>query len=210
MVGSNRNSKQVMLLALAHAKIDVPSTATIAQIREISTNSVLNTDDEFEQCRDEEETATDDKNANRKVMPVDFDGIRFYEATDDNSNDAISAVNMTPAINAIVRNAERSSEPVVHLLPLTYDARDWLIDDKLAQVRKKKEILELKQQIRQLERALAHPVDTNSNQRLNFGDVEHAIIKFAGDDCTHDVNLFFYRFGTTDGRPSSRRIVQAA
>lgn len=104
-------------------------------------------------------------------MPVDFDGVHFYEATDDNSIDATPAVNMPPVIDTFVRNAERSSEPAVHLMPLTYDTWDRLIDDELAQVRKRKEILELKPQIRQ-----------------------HDIIKFAGDDRTQDINLFIRDF----------------
>lgn len=46
--------------------------------------------------------------------------------------------------------------------------------------------------MKQLEIALRVP--RAIDRKINFNDIEHAIVKFAGDDRTQDVNIFFTDF----------------
>lgn len=66
------------------------------------------------------------------------------------------------------------------------------VEEELLLLRKRKELLELKKQLGQLEKEVNVP--RTNEHRLNFNDIEHAILKFAGDDRTQDVNVFLEDF----------------
>lgn len=68
------------------------------------------------------------------------------------------------------------------------------LDSELDKLRKRKEILELKRQIAELEGATVQPAGAPEDNRTNFSDIEFAIPKFAGDDKIQDVRHFFRDF----------------
>lgn len=161
-------TKQELQVALDAMQIETPDRATVAELRRVFAR-------------------------NRREME------EFLSRPQQPSNTADRSPQQTydeePSISDIP-DAFNQEEP-------TQDHRDSLseeeeLDRELALLRRRREILCLRREIEQLERGYAPAVSNTTAaptqtevRKIHFHDIEHAIVKFSGEDRTYGVREFF-------------------
>lgn len=175
---------------LQRANVSLPvyyDIATLRQLYEINRERIAATEDDVA-------GATPDKNEN--LSKVGFENSTpksappTFPQTEQNQSNAPTqqhTSNMEPS--SIGMNS--TAEQVERTQPQTDDE-----EALLASLRRRHEILRLQKEIEEMERGVPNtPIEATPpptlTRRVHFADIQHAIVRFSGDDRTYSVHDYF-------------------
>ncbi|XP_017469979.1 PREDICTED: uncharacterized protein LOC108361754 [Rhagoletis zephyria] len=191
------NSRQDIINVLSDAQVDFPTSATTGQLRNLlravvggpvpgsaeagdiatNTDAAVNTAVAINADTAAAENSDTAATVNAAAV-VNADTAAAVNADTDVCNDFDNA-----GSNAVVGNSDSAA---AECMPGSLGN----IDQEVMALRKRLEMLQLMQQIEQLESRKA----AGGHRRLDFGEIEHALPKFSGDDVAYPVNHFVRDF----------------
>lgn len=187
----NGMNKNQLLNALAAAEIEVPVRPTVVQLRGL-----------FAENRQQVEAILVDQevNQNENGEESDDDGVADENVNEQNDNENVRAPEAANG-NRNVRNEANHGQ--LNEIPQRNQGEYDEIERELANLRRQHEILRLRREIELMQRGEfmnenrapiqnAAPVvpAPNTTRKIHFHDIEHAIVKFNGEDRTYSVNDF--------------------
>lgn len=193
---SSRLNRKQLTDALIAAGVETPPNITIIQLRTI-----------YEQTMSRQINSQPDNVAQSDVSEYGTENIESHQVTDADDEAHFVDAQVDPNVDAAVHDviisaaaapnvmisaaASQNAVNSVAAVPVTMtSAGNMEIDQEMELLQKRKQILELRQQIRLLEREDEPAV---SVRRIDPADIEQLMNKFSGDD-TYYVEKFFSDF----------------
>ncbi|XP_054727437.1 uncharacterized protein LOC129237061 [Anastrepha obliqua] len=183
--------RQNLANALSEAGVEFPPSATAQQLRNLL-RSVVGTDEgaasfapEDAADADSDGAVNNGTDALNSSIPFDCTAAAAYNqtttTTDADSDTAVAAIGTTAATTNTAGETNKDQRDTLAL-------RD--LDEEVIALKKRIEILTLRKRVEELECR----VPKENKRRLDFGDIEHALPKFNGDDVSYSVLHFLRDF----------------
>lgn len=189
-----------LIEALHQMGVKVPSGAKIARLRTLYTENVKLALQQTSRSRKNSSSESDDDIQQLPTPPKNRSKNRQESPpTQDRSNrrneNTQGMMNSTPHQSRMA-NIKRVD---VQVHQAQDDDEDEQLERELQKLRKRHEILRLRREIEQMERGeqvgqqqqQQQPMVAATARKTNFHDIEHAIVKFNGEDRAYSVNDFF-------------------
>lgn len=195
-------TKPEIITALRNAGVDVPINATETQLRQLLAQTVGAANQQIDETTTASPTnrCETDSPAHSESEPPAAQPANSVEA------DVQSTVQNDSQHNLNVPHVENVLPPPIINRMIDVDEE---LDRELARLEKRRQILQLRAELREME--IDHMPPQPQSRRLDFADIQHAISSFSGDD-TYGIRKWmvdFQQLMDTTGADEHQRLLFA-